>query len=73
MPSRTSVFSSQCSVIAKSTRQGDTNTQHAQFSALFRVIPRPSFPAEPDVPTPWEGEAPAEPDVSAQCSVFSVQ
>jgi len=71
MPSRTSVFSSQCSVIAKSTRQGDTNTQHAQFSALFRVIPRPSFPAEPDVPTPWEGEAPAEPDVSVQFSVFS--
>ena len=23
-----------------------TTTQHAQFSALFRVIPRPSFPAE---------------------------
>jgi hypothetical protein len=66
-PSRTSVFSFQCSVIAKSPREGDnTNTQNAQISALFRVIPRPSFPAEPDAPTPWEGEAPAEPDVSVQ-------
>jgi len=29
------------------TREGDNTTQHAQSSALFRVIPRPSFPAEP--------------------------
>ena len=79
-----SVFSFQCSVIAKSPREGDnTNTQNAQISALFRVIPRPSFPAEPPNPgrrkapaepsTPREGEAPAEPDVSVQFSVFSVQ
>ena len=59
-PSRTSVFSFQCSVIAKSPREGDnTNTQNAQISALFRVIPRPSFPAEP--PNPRRRKAPAEP------------
>gem|GEM_PF-5820459 len=48
LPSRTSVLSFQCSVIAKSPREGDnTNTQNPQISASFRVIPRPSFPADP--------------------------
>jgi hypothetical protein len=43
-----SVFSFQRSVTAKSPREGDnTNTQNPQISASFRVIPRPSFPAEP--------------------------
>ncbi|MEY4185095.1 MAG: hypothetical protein RIT02_129 [Planctomycetota bacterium] len=49
-----SVFSSQCSVIAESPLgrarllPSRTTTQHAEISALFRVILRPSFPTEPN-------------------------